>query len=381
MAKNFVVPSKIIFGENAANELVPLIEDLAVKKVLLVYDGGVKAAGIADIIIGELKKTSVSIVIFDRVLPNPSDELVDEATELAKKENVEAIIAVGGGSAIDLAKAVNILLTNPAPIHLYEGPDKVKNETKTLIAIPTTAGTSSEITNVIALIDTKKVRKMVIVGKNVGADYAIVDPKFTLTMPKSVTAATGMDAMTHAIESYVSVNASELTEYNALKGLKILYDNIKKVVEDGNDIKAREQMLLGCLITGFSFNNADLGLVHGIAHTLSAHFNLPHGMANAAVLPYVMEYNAEVVPEKMVDLAKALGIETTGNIEEDKLLAAKAMIKLGKEIGIKPLGEQGVKKSSFGQLADDVLVEPVLNFNPRKNVTKQDVLEILEKAF
>lgn len=381
MAKNFVVPSNIIFGENAAEQLAPLVEDLDVKKVLLVYDAGVKAAGIADVIIDELKKTSVKVVIFDGVVPNPSDENVDEATALAKEEEVEAIIAVGGGSSIDLAKAVNILLTNPAPIHLYEGPNQVKNKTKPLIAIPTTAGTSSEVTNVIALIDTKKTRKFVILGKNVQAHYSIVDPKFTVTMPKSVTAATGMDAMTHAIESYVSVNASELTEYNALKGFKILYDNIKKVVEDGSDIKAREQMLLGCLITGFSFNNADLGLVHGIAHTLSAHYHLPHGMANAAVLPYVMEFNAEVVPEKMVDLAKAIGLEVSGNLETDKFLVSEAIKDLSKEIGIKTLEEQGVPKSSFDRLAEDVLVEPVLNFNPRKNITKEEILEILEKAF
>lgn len=381
MVNHFSVPSNILFGENAVAQLAPLVNELEVKKVFLVYDAGVKAAGIADIVMAELKKTAVEVIVYDGVVPNPSDKEVDEATALARKENVEAIIAVGGGSPIDLAKAVNILLTNPSPIHLYEGPNNVKNRTKTLIAIPTTAGTSSEVTDVIALIDSSRTRKMVILGKNVGANYAIVDPKLTVSMPPSVTAATGMDAITHAVESYLSVNASGLTEYHALTGFKILYENIQKVVENGNDIEARKQMLLGCLITGFSFNNADLGLVHGIAHTLSAHFNLPHGMANAAVLPFVMEYNAEAVPERLVDLAKAIGLETTGNLDTDKLLAAQALKELSRSIGIKTLQQQGVPSSAFDRLAEDVLVEPVLNFNPRKNITKADVMKILEQAF
>ena len=190
-----------------------------------------------------------------------------------------------------------------------------------------------------------------------------------------------MDAITHAVESYISNMATPLTEYHSLKGLEILHKNLPKVVKDGSDMDAREQMMLGCIITGFGFSNANLGLVHGIAHTLSAHFGLAHGMANATVLPYVMEYNAEVCPEKMVELAKVIGLPTTGNLEEDKLLLAKELKRLTDELKIKTLSEQGIEKKDFDMLAEDVLKEPVLDFNPRQNVTKKEIIEILEKAF
>ena len=200
-------------------------------------------------------------------------------------------------------------------------------------------------------------------------------------MPVSVTAATGMDAITHAVESYISNMATPLTKYNALAGLKILYDNLPAAVKDGNNMEAREQMMLGCIITGFSFSNANLGLVHGIAHTLSAHFGLAHGMANATVLPYVMAYNAENCPKEMVELAQAIGIEPTGDIEKDKLLLSEALLNLTKELGIKTLSEQGISRDDFEMLAKDVLMEPVLNFNPRQGITKEDVLDLLEKAY
>ena len=190
-----------------------------------------------------------------------------------------------------------------------------------------------------------------------------------------------MDAITHAVESYISNMATPLTEYNSLKGLQILYNNVAKVVKDGSDMEAREQMMLGCIITGFGFSNANLGLVHGIAHTLSAHFGLAHGMANATVLPYVMEFNADSCPEKMVELAKAIDLPVSGNLDEDKYLLANELKKLIKELKIKTLSEQGIDRKDFDMLAEDVLKEPVLGFNPRQNVTKEEILAILEKAF
>ena len=226
-----------------------------------------------------------------------------------------------------------------------------------------------------------KVIKYVVIDNKIVASDVIADPDFTKTVPAGVTAATGMDAITHAVESYISNMATPLTEYNSLKGLEILHKNLPKVVKDGSDMDAREQMMLGCIITGFGFSNANLGLVHGIAHTLSAHFGLAHGMANATVLPYVMEYNAGSCPEKMVDLAKAIKLPVTGNLDEDKLLLAKELKRLTTELGIKTLEEQGIKKEDFDMLADDVLKEPVLGFNPRQNITKEDILAILEKAF
>ncbi len=381
MSFNFFVKSNIVFGNGTIDRLPELLANYSFKKIMVVYDQGVQIAGISDKVIEQIKKTNVEIVIFDKVIPNPTNEVVEEAAEIAKAAKVDGFVAVGGGSSIDLAKAVNVLMTNPGKIGEYGGINMVKNECLPLIAIPTTAGTSSEITNVSALIDTEKVIKYVVIDNKIVPSDVICDPEFTKTVPASVTAATGMDAITHAVESYISNMATPLTEYNSLKAFEIMYENITKVVKNGNDMVAREQMMLGCIIAGYGFSNANLGLVHGIAHTLSAHFKLAHGMANATVLPYVIEYNAESCPEKMVDLAKAIGLNVTGNLDVDKYLVSKELLKLTKELGIKTLSEQGISKSDFDMLAEDVLHEPVLGFNPRNNITKNDILEILEKAF
>lgn len=381
MSIHFFVSSSIDFGRGALEDLPGVIGKHGMKSLMLVYDGGVKAAGIADKVIAQIEKTGVSYVIFDGVIPNPTNEVVEEAAKMALEAKVDGFVAVGGGSSIDLAKAVNVLMTNPGPIGAYGGINMVKNACLPLVAIPTTAGTSSEITNVSALIDTEKVIKYVVIDDKITASDVIADPELTRTVPRSVTAATGMDAITHAVESYISNMATPLTEYNALKGLSILYENLPKVCENGDDMDAREQMMLGCIITGFSFSNANLGLVHGIAHTLSAHFGLPHGMANACVLPYVMRYNAENCPEKMADLAGAIGLPLSGDQKKDKYLLADALLELTKKLGIQTLQEQGISRDDFDMLAGDVLNEPVLGFNPRQGITREDILAILDQAY
>ena len=380
MAREFFVSSNVVFGKDAVKKLPDMLKEYGAKSVMVVYDAGVKMAGIAEKVLAEVEKADAKVTVFDGVIPNPANEVVEEAALLAQKEEIDVFVAVGGGSSIDLTKAVNILMTNPGPIGQYGGIGLVKNQVLPLIAIPTTAGTSSEITNVVALTDTKAVCKYVIIDNKIVADKVIADPEFTKTMPPSVTAATGMDAITHAVESYISNMATPLTEYHSLKGLQIFYEYLPRAVKNGADMEAREQMMLGCIIAGFGFSNANLGLVHGIAHTLSAHFHLAHGMANATVLPYVMEYNADSCPEKMVELARAIHLPVTGNVEEDKYLLSAELLKLTKELGIKTLSQQGIEEKDLNMLADDVLKEPVLGFNPRQNVTKEDVLAILRKA-
>ncbi len=377
---NFFVKSNIVFGRGAVEQLPDMIKGYGMQHVMVVYDAGVKAAGIAEQVMAQVEKAGVASTVFDGVIPNPTNEVVEEAAAIAKEKKIDGFVAVGGGSSIDLAKAINVLMTNPGKIGEYGGMNMVKNDCLPLIAIPTTAGTSSEITNVSALIDTEKVIKYVVIDNKIVASDVICDPDFTKTMPAGVTAATGMDAITHAVESYISNMATPLTGYNSLEALKIFREYLPRAVKDGSDMEAREQMMLGCIIAGFAFSNANLGLVHGIAHTLSAHFGLAHGMANATVLPYVMEYNAASCPEKMVDMAKAIGLPVTGS-QEDMYLLSKDLLAMTKELGIKTLSEQGIEKKDFDMLADDVLKEPVLGFNPRQNITKEDVLAILEKAF
>ena len=380
MASEFFVSSDVTFGKNAAKELPRILKEFKAKNVMVVYDAGVKMAGIAEKVLAEVEKADVKVTVFDGVIPNPTNEVVEEAAEIAQRENIDVFVAVGGGSSIDLTKAVNILMTNPGPIGQYGGIGLVKEPVLPLIAIPTTAGTSSEITNVVALTDTKAVCKYVIIDNKIVADKVIADPEFTKTMPVGVTAATGMDAITHAVESYISNMSTALTEYHSIKALQIFHEYLPKAVANGSDMEAREKMMLGCLIAGFGFSNANLGLVHGIAHTLSAHFHLAHGVANATVLPYVMEYNADSCPEKMVNLAKAIDLPVSGDLAKDKYLLSKELLKMTKTVGIKTLSELGVEEKDFEMIAEDVLKEPVLGFNPKQGVTKEDVISILKKA-
>lgn len=380
MASEFFVSSDVTFGKNAAKELPRILKEFKAKNVMVVYDAGVKMAGIAEKVLAEVEKADVKVTVFDGVIPNPTNEVVEEAAEIAQRENIDVFVAVGGGSSIDLTKAVNILMTNPGPIGQYGGIGLVKEPVLPLIAIPTTAGTSSEITNVVALTDTKAVCKYVIIDNKIVADKVIADPEFTKTMPTGVTAATGMDAITHAVESYISNMSTALTEYHSIKALQIFHEYLPKAVANGSDMEAREKMMLGCLIAGFGFSNANLGLVHGIAHTLSAHFHLAHGVANATVLPYVMEYNADSCPEKMVNLAKAIDLPVSGDLAKDKYLLSKELLKMTKTVGIKTLSELGVEEKDFEMIAEDVLKEPVLGFNPKQGVTKEDVISILKKA-
>lgn len=381
MSFNYFCKSNIMFGCGSVAKLPELIKKHDLHKIMVVYDKGVKAAGIAEQVLEQVKKTGVEYIIFDDVIPNPTNQVVEMAYGIARKNETDGFVAVGGGSSIDTAKAISLLMTNPGKIEDYAGIGKVKNDCLPLIAIPTTAGTSSEITNVSALIDTEKVIKYVVIDNKLVATEVIADPEFTITAPPGVTAATGMDAITHAVESYISREATPLTEYHSLTGLQILYQNIVEAVENGANRDAREQMMLGCIITGFGFSNANLGLVHGIAHTLSAHFGLAHGMANAAVLPYVMEYNAESCPGKMAEMARTIGLPVTGNVDADKYFLAEELKQLIQRLKIKTLSQQGISRNDFEMLADDVLKEPVLGFNPRQNITKSDVIEILEKAF
>lgn len=380
MAQEFYAKSDVTFGKDAVKALPGILKGYNAKNVMVVYDAGVKMAGIADKVLDVVREAGVNVTTFDGVIPNPTNEVVEEASVIAKESEIDTFIAVGGGSSIDLTKAVNILMTNPGKIGEYGGMNMVRNPVLPLIAIPTTAGTSSEITNVVALMDTEKVIKYVIIDNKNVPDKVIADPEFTRTVPPSVTAATGMDAITHAVESYISNMATPLTKYHSMRGLQVFHENLPRAFADGNDMTARENMMLGCIIVGFGFSNANLGLVHGIAHTLSAHFHLAHGVANATVLPYVIAYNAESCPKEMIELARAIDLPLTGNEDEDKYALSKELLRMVKELKIKTLSEMGIGEDSFDMIADDVLREPVVGFNPRQGVTKEDVIAILKQA-
>lgn len=382
MAYNFFIHSDIVFGKDSAAALSEILEKDGIKNVMVIYDGGVKAAGIAEKVLAEINKVEgIKVATFDEVEPNPSNQLVERIYAIAKEAGVDGFVAVGGGSSIDAAKAANVLMTNPGPIGQYGGIGMVKNAVLPLIAIPTTAGTSSEITNVSALTDTEAVCKYVVIDNKIVPTHVICDPEYTRTVPKGVTAATGMDAITHAVESYISNCCNPLTKYHALEALKIFFNALPRAVEDGNDMEAREDMMRGCVVVGYSFSNANLGLVHAIAHTLSAHFHLAHGNANAVVLPYVMKFNAPSCPKEMIELAQAIGLPMTGDESKDMYALSDALLEMTQKLGIKRLSEQGITKDDFNIIADDALKEVPLLFNPRQGVTKEDIISLLEQAF
>lgn len=382
MAYNFFIHSDIIFGKDSAAELAGILQKDGIKNVMVIYDPGVKAAGIAEKVLAVINQVpDIKVTTFDEVEPNPSNQLIERIYAIAKEANVDGFVAVGGGSSIDAAKAVNVLMTNPGPIGQYGGIGMVKNDVLPLIAIPTTAGTSSEITNVSALTDTEAVCKYVVIDNKIVPTHVICDPEYTRTVPKGVTAATGMDAITHAVESYISNCSNPLTRYHAVEALKIFYESLPRAVEDGNDMEARENMMRGCVVVGYSFSNANLGLVHAIAHTLSAHFHLAHGNANAVVLPYVMKFNAPSCPKEMIELAEAIGLPMTGDESKDMYALADALLEMTQKLGIKRLSEQGITEADFGMLAEEALKEVPLIFNPRQGVTKEDIMDLLAQAF
>ena len=267
----FGIPSFVQFGPGVGKKVGEVAKSLGAQKVFFVYDQGVKVAGLSACVLDSLQTAGLEVLEYGEVLANPTDTQVEQAAALARKFKAEVTVALGGGSSIDCAKAINILQTNPSPINQYDGLNMVGLPTKPLIAIPTTAGTASEVTAFSIITDTARQKKMVIGGQFVGATMALVDPDMTVGMPAALTAATGMDALTHAIEAYVSKNAMVPTDLFALKAIELIYGNLLRVTQNGNDMEARSNMLLGSMLAGYAFNCAVLGLVHSIAHPLSVH--------------------------------------------------------------------------------------------------------------
>jgi len=375
----FTVPSFVHFGPGVAKKAGEIALEFGAKKVLCIYDQGV--AKIAAGIVQTLKDAGLEVFEFDGVIPNPTDAVMEEAAKLGREANVDMVFGIGGGSSIDTSKGVKVLLTNPSPINQYIGMGNIPNPTKPLCCIPTTAGTGSEVTSMTIITEPKNSRKIAVGGRYLPPEVAIVDPELTLGMPPSVTASTGMDALTHAIEAYTCKLADPITDALSLKAIQLIYNNLPKAVFNGEDLQARTDMLLGSMMAGIAFNNAFVALVHSIAHPLSARCNLPHGVANAAVLPYVMEYNAPVVPERTIDIGIAMGLNLQGL---DKAEACKKVVdevyNLMKLVKIPTLKEAGVPESILETIAKDTMVEPPTSANPRIP-TEADVLAILKKAY
>jgi len=381
MQFHFSIPSSVAFAPGSAETVGHLILGLEVTKVFFIHDSGVKKAGIADTVMAALKTAKLEVTEWDKVVTHPTDLIIEEAAQMAREAEIEVVVAVGGGSAIDAGKAVAILMANESPINQYDGINLVKNPGVPVIAIPTTAGTASEVTSFTVVTDTSRQRKMVIGGQNVGPRFAVVDPLLTVSMSPELTASTGMGALAHAMEAYLSVAASVPTNINALKAIEIICANLPAAVDNGSDIEARSSMLLGSMLAGFAYNSAILGLAHSISHPLDVICGLPHGIANAAVLPHVMAYNGAAVPERIRAAGAAMGLDVLNLAPEEAVnRTVDAVSKLARRVGIPTLKEAGVSRDDFDRIAADALTEISTIFNPR-NPTKNDIIAILEKAY
>lgn len=369
----FEVPNKVVFGCGVSEQVIEWAERLNGRSIMVVCDPGVKAAGVAEPLLKKLISVFGAVATFHEVTPDPDIALVERMTAFARGKKADLLIAIGGGSAIDATKAVRVLLSEGGAITDYEGMDKITKATVPMIAIPTTSGTGSEVTSFSIVSDHARKRKMVLAGRAIAADVALVDPLLTLSMPKSVTASTGMDAMTHAIEAALSTMATPLTDLNAYKAISLIYRYLPKAVCSPDDIEARSQVMLGSLFAGIAFNSAILGLAHAIAHPLGAVCGLPHGLANAIVLPEVVAFNGQVVPEKVIAIGQAIGLAGE-QCSVDGVV--DALTHLNREIGIPTLQQAGVSVEQFDEIAELTLQEVSLFTNPVR-VSFEDIKAVL----
>lgn len=380
MQFEFSIPPYVHFGEGTSNKVGELALGYGAKTVFCIYDKGV--ASVAAGVVKTLKDSGLKVVEYDGVVPNPTDEVMEEAATLAREANTDVVVAVGGGSPIDTAKVVAVLLTNPSPCVQYAGPPNlVKNPGKPLIALPTTSGTGTEATPFTIITVPSISKKVAIASPYVAPTIAICDPLLTVGMPPAVTASTGMDALTHAIEAYTAKNASPLTDDLSLKAITMIAENIVEATNNGSNIEARAKMQLAAFMAGVAFGNAFVGMVHAIAHPISAHCNVAHGVANAACLSYVMDYNAVEVPDRTIDIGVAMGLDLQGLAKEEACKkVVDAVQKLVEDVKIPKLSEVGVTEDKLEPIAEDAVVELPCMFNARE-VTKEACMAVLRKAF
>ena len=355
------------------------------KKAFFVTDKDLIRFKVADKVIEVFEKNNIPYEVYSDVKANPTIANVQNGVAAFTASGADFIVALGGGSAIDTAKGIGIVFNNPefADVKSLEGVADTKKKAVPTFALPTTAGTAAEVTINYVIIDEEAKKKMVCVDPNDIPAVAIVDPELMYSMPKGLTAATGMDALTHAIESYITPGAWVMSDMLELKAIEMIAANLKAAVDNGSDPVAREAMSQAQYIAGMGFSNVGLGIVHSMAHPLGAHYDTPHGVANALLLPYVMEYNAESpAAPKYIHIAKAMGVDTTGMTEAEGVKAAVNAVKqLSLSIGIpQKLNEIGVRKEDLHTLAVDAFNDVCTGGNPRPT-SIEDIEALYNKAY
>lgn len=376
----YYVPSINIMGKGCLKDIAPYIQELKLNKALVVTDKFLMKSGIAGRLLAVLDEAGIQYVVYDEVKPNPTCKNVHDGVDFLKQHECDYLISIGGGSPQDTAKAIGIVATNGGHIADYEGVHKSKNKSLPIVAVNTTAGTSSEVTINYVITDEERKIKMVMVDKNSIATLSVNDPELMVDKPAALTAATGMDALTHAIEALVTPGAYPVTDATALAAVELIFANLARTVTNGHDIEAREQMVYAIFLGGLAFNNAGLGYVHAMAHQLGGVYDLPHGVCNAMLLPYVEEENAKHVPEKFRAIARAAGMQTEGRSDKECADYVIESIKaLSKEVGIPAkLSELGVAEVDLDLLAENAMKDACAPGNPFIP-TKDEVIALFRK--
>ncbi|MDT3319478.1 L-threonine dehydrogenase [Shewanella sp. SP1S2-4] len=381
MAAKFFIPSVNVLGQGAVDDAIGDIKTLGFKHALIVTDKPLVKIGLVGEVAEKLGQNGIISTIYDGVQPNPTVTNVEAGLALLKANKCDFVISLGGGSPHDCAKGIALVATNGGSIKDYEGLDQSAKPQLPLVAINTTAGTASEMTRFCIITDEARHIKMAIVDKHTTPLLSVNDPELMLKKPASLTAATGMDALTHAVEAYVSIAANPITDACAIKAMELIQANLVNAVENGQDINAREQMAYAQFLAGMAFNNASLGYVHAMAHQLGGFYDLPHGVCNALLLPHVQEYNAQVVPARLKDIAKAMGVDVSSMTDEQGASAAIAAIKkLSVAVKIpENLTLLGVKAEDIPTLADNALKDACGFTNP-KQATHAEICQIFTNA-
>ncbi len=379
MANRFILNETSYHGANAIESIADEVKARGFRKAFVCSDPDLVKFGVTKKVLDVLEKNNLEYELYSNIKPNPTIENVQTGVEAYKKAGTDYLIAIGGGSSMDTAKAIGIIINNPdfADVRSLEGVADTKNKSVPIFAVPTTAGTAAEVTINYVITDAEKNRKMVCVDPHDIPVVAFIDPEMMASMPKGLTAATGMDALTHAIEGYITAGAWELSDMFHLKAIEIIARSLRGAVD--NTAEGREGMALGQYVAGMGFSNVGLGIVHSMAHPLGALYDTPHGIANAIILPTVMEYNAEATGEKYRDIAKAMGVMGTETMsqEEYRKAAVDAVLQLSKDVGIPADLKEIVKKEDIPFLAQSAYDDACRPGNP-KETSVEDITKLYE---
>lgn len=374
----FSLGGRVLYKAGLARELGQILDDMGAKRVFVVADKGVVAAGLLKSVLEGIVGGAEVVGVLDDVPANSSVRVVTAGAEAVRAAEADVIIAVGGGSPLDTAKGIRLLATFGGEVPDYEGYNVIPGRLMPMIAIPTTAGTGSEVTSIAVILDESEDRKISLVSRYLYPDIAILDPELTLTLPPRLTAATGMDALSHAVETYVSTENNPFSDSLALAAIDLIASHLRDAVQVGTDIEARGKMLLASAMAGVAFSNSLLGVVHAIAHAIGGKYHVHHGTLNALILPYAMQYNSVVAPERYVRIAWAMGVHAGGRSDSEVITdGVNAVRTLIADCGLPTrLRDVEVPEDALPELAAISLVEPAIFNNPRI-ATEEELLELL----